>query len=75
MMALIKDIQEADLVITIKRNGEIKAIKNRDGEVDKKLDMATVLELLLPYQHDTFKQPIKKWIEEAHKYLALKVFW
>jgi hypothetical protein len=75
MMALIKDIQEADLVITIKRNGEIRAIKNRDGEAGKALDMAEVLELLLPYQPDVFESPFKKWIKEARSYLSMKAFW
>lgn len=75
MIDLIREIQEADFVLTIRRNGKIKTIKNRNGEAGKELDMAEVLELFLPYQHDTFKIPIRRWAEEARKYLALKVFW
>jgi hypothetical protein len=73
--SLIKEIQEADLVITVRYRGGIKAIKNRDGETEKELDVAEVLEMLLPYQPDVLHNPIKKWIKEAQTYLRMKAFW
>jgi hypothetical protein len=75
MTELLQEIQEADLVIAIRRNGSIKAIKNRTGFAGQPLDMADVLELLLPYQPDVFEHPIQKWIKEARRYLSMKAFW
>lgn len=74
-ITLMQDIQEADLVLTIRYDGSMKAIKNRTGKIDKGLDMAEVLELLLPYQPDVLHNPIRKWIKEAQSYFKMKVFW
>lgn len=72
---MTRDIQEADLVIAFYHKGGIKAIKNRNGNTDEKLDMAEVLEMLLPYQPDALQSPIRKWIKEAQRYLSMKAFW
>lgn len=71
MIELIKEIREADLVITVKYRGGMKTIKNRTGESGQQLDMADVLELLMSYQPDTLQNPIKKWIKEAKSYLSV----
>lgn len=74
-MEYFNEVLGADLVIAVKHNGSMQAIKNRTGQIGKELDMAEVLKMLLPYQPDVLHNPIRKWIKEAQSYFKMKVFW
>ena len=66
-MSLLKEIQEADIVITISRDG-IKTIKNRDGIFLEKLDLAKLLEMIISYQEENLKPLIQGWINKLKIY-------
>lgn len=68
MVDMLKDIREADVVITISRRDGMKAIKNRTGEHDKKLSLPDVLELILPYQDSYLHSVLDKWIQKLKIY-------
>lgn len=65
---MLKDIQEADVVIAVSRREGIKVIKNRSGEMNHKTDMAGVLELLQPYQPFYLHSLLSRWIEKLKIY-------
>lgn len=60
-VSIMHEIQNADIVITIGRDG-IKTIKDRCGET-RKLDLAKILELLIYYQEDGLKPLVQNWID------------
>lgn len=65
-MELIRKIQNAEVVITIGRDG-IETIKDREGEC-KKLDLAGVLIILIDYEKENLKPMINKWIDKLKIY-------
>jgi hypothetical protein len=65
-MSIIKDLSEADIVITIGRDG-IKTIKNRFEE-NAILDLPKILQLLLPYQEKYLHSLLENWINKLKIY-------
>jgi hypothetical protein len=63
-----RKILEADLVIAFSRRNGIQVIKNRDGHNDEKLDLADVLELILPFQEKYLHSSISIWIDKLKTY-------
>jgi hypothetical protein len=61
-------IQEPDLVITFSYRNGMKIIKNRDGINREHLDLADIIEAIIPYQKDYLKPVIVKFIEKLKIY-------
>ena len=67
-MYLTEELAKADVVITISHRDGIKIIKNRDGERDVNIDLAKVLETLLPFQKEYLRPLIAGWILKLKTY-------
>jgi hypothetical protein len=66
MKTLLQEIQEAEVVITIGRDG-IKTVKNRYEE-NGTLDLPKLLQLLIPYQKECLHPLIISWINKLKIY-------
>ena len=63
----LEDIQNADIVITIGRDG-IEIIKNRYDFNKRNVDLAYLLELILPYQEKYLHHLLTVWIDKLKIY-------
>lgn len=63
---MLKEVQEADIVICIGRNG-IQTIKNRYEE-NSVLDLPKILKLLIPYQKECLHPLLMGWINKLKIY-------